>query len=117
MHIQITARHFKASEELRAHVTQRCNRLTQFYDGITDVRVILGIDQARQEQRLAEIAVLVYRQTLTAHDLGSTHEEAVDRCVDHLRKQVLKYKAKLRSKGRRQVPFREEEEGAELEVN
>ena len=117
MHIQITARQFKAGEDLREHITRRVNKLSQFYDGITDVHVVLSMDQPAHDHKYAEITAHVYRQTLSAHDEGSTHEEAVDRCVDHLRKQLLRYKAKLRSKGRRHAPSREYGEEAEIELN
>ena len=94
MQTRITARHFEAPPALRTYASQRLARLEKFYDGITDARVVLH----EQPAKAAEITLNVYRQQLAAQDAGATHEEAIDRCVERLRKQILRYKARLRSK-------------------
>lgn len=98
MNTQITARHFKASPTLRAYAEQRVTRLNQYYDGITDVHVILEILNPAMDERQAEIGINVYRQKLTSREVGVSHEEAIDRCVDNLKRQILRYKDKLRGK-------------------
>jgi putative sigma-54 modulation protein len=96
MHAQITARHFEASPVLREYASQRLTRLERVYDGITDARVVLSADHMPVTEKYAEITLSVYRQKLTARDAATTHEVAIDRCVERLRKQILRYKAKLR---------------------
>lgn len=95
MQTQITARHFTASTTLQEYVTERLSKLEKYYDGITHAHVILTNDAV---EKGAEITINVYRQRLTAQNTGTTHEEAIDRVVERLRKQLIRYKAKLRSK-------------------
>ncbi len=97
MQTRITARHFSLNDELREHVESRVSRLEHFYDGITDASAILSIDKGHPDKHEAEIVLSVYRQRLTAHDMASTHKEAIDKCTARLRRQLLKYKAKLRN--------------------
>jgi ribosomal subunit interface protein len=97
MQIQMTARQFDASPALRTRVNQRLQKLERFYDGILDANVVL----TRKPEKAAEISVNVYRQTLTARTTRDRHEDAIDECVEQLRRQLLRYKAKLRDTNRR----------------
>ncbi len=94
---EITFRHFEAVPELRDHVRKAIEKLNRFYDGITTAHVVLDIAHVEKKQKTVEISLGVYRQTLTASGMAETHEEAVNLCVAHLRRQVLRYKDKLRS--------------------
>lgn len=93
MQIQMTARHFDPSPALRTRVNDRMKKLERYYDGILDANVVL----TREPEKGAEISLNVYRQTLTAKTTRPTHEDAIDDCVERLRRQLLRYKAKLRS--------------------
>ncbi len=96
MDTQITARHFSASEKLKNFVNTRVGKLERFYDGITDARVILSKHNAAGGSKIAEITVNVRRNSLVAQEEAVTYEEAIDRCVRRLRRQILKYKGKRR---------------------
>lgn len=98
MQKQITARHFDASPTLREYASERLNKLERFYDGITHAHVVLFEDGSIQSNKTAEITVGVYRQRLAVTNVGTTHEEAIDQCIADLRRQLLKYKDKLRRK-------------------
>lgn len=98
MQTQITARHFDADDMLKEYATKKLSKLERYYDGINDVRIVLGEDGGAGRSKSAEVFVHVYQQTLSAAGDGATHEEAIDRCVDALRRQIKKYKAKLRAK-------------------
>lgn len=95
---QITTRHVDVSDRVQQYADDRTAKLEQFYDGIIDAHVILGEDNSPAENKTAEININVYQKQLSAEDSASTHEEAINLCVDHLRRQLEKYKAKLRSK-------------------
>ena len=92
---RITARQFDASEGLRAHIAKQVGALDRLYDGIHDTRVVLNEGANRKQ---AEVALRVYRQTLTASADGPTHQAAVDEAVRQMRRRVLRYKARLRRK-------------------
>ena len=95
--VQITARHFDASPALREYAENRIAKLERYYDGIVDAHIILSEDGSSGTSKEAEIMLNVYQQRLSASDAAATHEQAIDNCVERLRRQVLKYKAKLRS--------------------
>ncbi|MEX0599249.1 MAG: ribosome-associated translation inhibitor RaiA [Rhodothermales bacterium] len=97
MQIQITARHFDADTDLKEYAGQKLAKLERFYDGITEAQVVFGDDGTPGRTKSAEVIVHVYQQTLSATSNGSTHEDAVDQCVKALRRQIKKYKARLRS--------------------
>ena len=95
MQTQVTARHFHASQRLRQYANERLSKLERYYDGITDAHVILRSTNALE--KTAEITLNVYHKQLAAHDVAPSYEEAIDRCIEHLRKQIARYKGKLRS--------------------
>lgn len=97
MQSQITARHFDASPALRQYASDRLHKLERYYSGINGAHVILSEDGTPTSDKAVEISLSVYRQHLSAQDAGSSHEEAIDRCVERLRRQIMRYKAKLRS--------------------
>jgi putative sigma-54 modulation protein len=95
---QITTRHVNVSDQVRQYAEERTAKLEQFFDNIIDAHVILGEDNSPASNKTAEININVYQKQLSAEDSASTHQEAINLCVDHLRRQLEKYKAKLRSK-------------------
>ena len=92
---RITARQFDAPDGLRAHIAKQVGTLDRVYDGIHDAHVTLREEAGAKR---AELALRVYRQTLTSTADGSTHESAVDEAVRQMRRRVLRYKARLRKK-------------------
>lgn len=97
MPTRITARHTELSDGLRAHIERSVSKLDRYYDGIHDAHVVLDGHESTLPGKKAEVKVHVYRRTLTAQDAGSTYQDAVNGCVRQLRRQVLRYKGKLRS--------------------
>jgi putative sigma-54 modulation protein len=96
MQTRITARHVQVDDGLRANLEKSVTRLSRYYDGIVDARVVLHESERPHEGKSAEVVLNVYRQTLTAQGHASTHTEAVNNCVRQLRRQVLRYKDRLR---------------------
>ena len=41
MRMQVTARHFKANDELNTYVAEHVTKLQRYYDGITSAKVVL----------------------------------------------------------------------------
>ncbi len=97
MQTQITVRNFDASDDLRTYATERLSRLKRYYDGITDAHIVMSDDGAPANGKSTEIVLNVYRHTLSARDSAATHEDAIDQCVDRLKRQLIRYKAKLKS--------------------
>jgi len=95
--IQITARHVDVNDRVRRYAISRTQKLERYYDGIVSAHVILSKDNSPAENKTAEINIDVYQKRLSAADKGETYDAAINKCVDHLRRQLEKYKSQLRS--------------------
>jgi putative sigma-54 modulation protein len=93
MRLNITARRFKLSEDLKEFTQTEAYRLKKYYDGIIDVEVILGWEK---KTRTAEIKTSVFGTVLTAKEQAEDMKLAVRQAVDKLERQLIKYKDKLR---------------------
>lgn len=100
MQTQITARHVDLSDRVRKYAEERAQKLERFYDGIVSAHIILTETNSPEQEKKAEINIDVYQKRLSAEDAASTYEQAINLCVDHLRRQLEKYKAQLRSTDR-----------------
>lgn len=98
MQTRITARHCEAPDGLRAHIESQLGKLERVFDHIHGAHVILQDDPSPAADKRAEIALSVSRQTLRAAGTAPTHAEAVDGCVRQLRRQVSRYKQRVRNR-------------------
>jgi len=99
MNITIQSVRFTASEQLEQFIQQKVNKLDQFFDGIVSAEVILKLDKSDStENKVAEISLNIPGGELFAKKQNKTFEEAVDLSVDALRKQLIKWKEKVRAK-------------------
>jgi putative sigma-54 modulation protein len=93
MRINITARRFKLSDDLKLYTEKTVRRLKKYYEPIIDVDIILSWEK---KDRIAEINISVYGTTLTAHERSEDMRKSIDRAVDKLERQLKKYKDKMR---------------------
>lgn len=99
MNITIQSVRFTASEQLEQFIQQKINKLDQFFDGIVSAEVILKLDKSDStNNKVAEISLNVPGGDLFAKKQTKSFEEAVDLSVDALRKQLIKWKEKVRAK-------------------
>ncbi len=101
MHMNITIQsvRFTASEQLEQFIQQKMSKLDQFFDGIVSAEVILKLDKSDStENKVAEISLNIPGGDLFAKKQTKTFEESVDLSVDALRKQLIKWKEKVRTK-------------------
>ena len=98
MKVKITSIHFKTDQKLDDFIQEKVGKLMGFYDGIISSEVTLRTDNHdKQENKIAEIRLMVRGNDLFAKKQCKTFEEAIDSSVAALRKQVRKYKEKLKS--------------------
>ncbi|WP_245846073.1 ribosome hibernation-promoting factor, HPF/YfiA family [Longibacter salinarum] len=100
MNTQITVRHVDVTDHVKEYAEKRAEKLERFYDGIVSTHIILGEDNSPAQDKQVEINIDVYQKRLTAENSASTYEQAINSCVDQLRRQLEKYKSQLRSKKR-----------------
>ncbi len=98
MRITVTARHFKASEQLRSYAENEVKRLKKFFDGIVDAEVILTKERAN---RNASITLNVNNHSFVASESSENFYKSIDLAVDNLERQLKRFKDKLRAKSLR----------------
>jgi len=100
MEVKINSVHFNADEKLMEFVNKKVAKLDTFFDGIINSDVTLKVlkpEAARN--KVAELKVSIPSNGyLFAKKQADSFEEAIDLAVDAIRKQLGKYKEKLKSK-------------------
>jgi len=100
MEIVINSVHFNADKKLVDFANKKVNKLDTFFDGIISAEITLKVlkpETARN--KIAEIKLSIPANSyLFAKKQADTFEEATDLSVDAIRKQLGKYKDKLKSK-------------------
>lgn len=98
MQVTIQSIHFTADRKLTDFIRQKCTKMAQVFDSIVDVQVYLRVEKNPETgNKLVEIKTLVPQNTLVATERASTFEEATDAAVEQLRRQLQKYKERLRT--------------------
>jgi putative sigma-54 modulation protein len=97
MKINLESIHFDADVKLSEFVERKINKLETFYDKIISAEVTLKLESNGQVQdKIAEIKLLIPGATLISKETTKIFEESVDLATDSLRRQLLKYKEKIR---------------------
>ena len=95
MNIEITARHFDLTPELKEHVEKEVAGLTRYFENIISSEVILDVEKYRQT---AEIKVKVYKDVLTGKTDSNDMYASIENSIDKVKGQLKKYKDKLKDK-------------------
>lgn len=99
MKLQIQSINFDADAKLLAFIEEKCAKLSKFFDRIVDGQVFLKTekDREKRENKVVEIKLNVPGEVLIAAERGHYFEEATDLAVDNLKRQLVRYKEKLRT--------------------
>ncbi len=100
MEITINSLHFTADKKLVDFVNKKVNKLDTFFDGIINAEVTLKVVKPETaKNKVSEIKLSIPANGyLFAKKQADTFEEATDLAVDALRKQLSKFKDKLKTK-------------------
>ncbi len=97
MEVTISSIHFKADVKLEDFIREKTAKLAKYFDGVLGCDVVLKLNAAsNNENKIAEIRVMIPGNDLFAKKQAKTFEEAVDNAVDALRRQVKRHKEKLK---------------------
>lgn len=97
MEIKIQSIHFDATEQLKAFVEKKTEKLSKTYDDIQKAEVQLKVVKpATALNKEASLSVTVPGNKLFVEKTCDTFEEAIDLCVDTMRVQLTKFKEKMR---------------------
>lgn len=96
MKLTIQAIHFTASDRLKDFISNKVNKLDQFFDRIIEGEATLKVrDEYKEGNKYVEIVVHVPGQTLIASNHAQSFEAAVDVATTKLKTQIKRYKGKL----------------------
>ncbi|MCH5244638.1 MAG: ribosome-associated translation inhibitor RaiA [Lentimicrobiaceae bacterium] len=95
MEISVNAVKFKAADTLLDFIDKKVGKVQTLLPNAIKADVTLKVDKDRSEMnKIAEVRVAVSGDELFASKQCDSFEEAVDSCVDALKKQVEKLKTR-----------------------
>ncbi len=92
MEIKINAIHFEATERLNDFINKKVEKLAKYNEEVAKAEVILKVVKPETAMnKEASVKLLVPRnEDLFANKVADTFEEAIDNCVDALKRQLEK---------------------------
>jgi len=91
--IKIAGRHTEASPALRSYVVEKTEALERYFDRIVSVDVVLSVEKERQ---IADFhAHLTNRKVISAREESADMYASIDKAIDRLRRQLVKFKDHL----------------------
>ncbi len=97
MEIKIQSIHFDATDQLKAFINKKAEKLEKSYEDIQKVEVQLKVEKpATALNKTTSITVAVPGNTLFVEKTCDTFEEGVDQCLDAMKVQLTKTKEKQR---------------------
>lgn len=99
MNVKINAVHFKTDKKLQNFIKEKLMKLNTYYEGVIGAEVMLKLDNNEgRDNKIMEVRVIIKGNDLFAVKESKTFEEATDLVTEALKKQLLKYKEKIRRK-------------------
>ena len=99
MKVQTKAIHFTADQKLLFFIQKKLAKLEQFFDRIIGVEVVMKLENSgKVKDKIVEIYLKVPGETIIAKETHKTFEGAVDGSIPALKKQLVKYKDRIRIK-------------------
>ncbi|MEA1871644.1 MAG: ribosome-associated translation inhibitor RaiA [Candidatus Bipolaricaulota bacterium] len=93
MKVKIVERHMVPSGALRDYVVEKANGLERYFDRIISIDSTLSVEKERQ---IADFhAHLTNRKVIAAREESSDMYASIDKAIDRLKRQIVKYKDHL----------------------
>jgi len=105
MNYKIIARDVTVTDALEKRISQKIGKLDRFMPEKAEALVKLS---AVKHQNRIEVTIPLKKRTLRAEVLDNDMFSALDKIVDVLEKQLVKYKSRLRDRARKDQAFKEE---------
>ena len=97
MNIVINSVRFEASAQLKAFITKKLEKLDRYFDGVIKIEVFLKVDKPESAgNKQVEISLKVPNGDIFVEKKADTFEEAFDEAFDVLKRQLTKYKEKIK---------------------
>lgn len=100
MEVKINSVHFNADQKLLDFVNKKVGKLDTFFEGIINAEVTLKVEKPETtNNKVSELKISIPANGyLFAKKQADTFEEATDLAIDAVRKQLDKFKDKLKNK-------------------
>lgn len=100
MNIQVKTVHFTADQKLIDFVNKKVAKLDTYFEGIIGIEVIMKVDKPETaNNKIAEIKLSIPgTDYLFAEKQSDTFEESIDLAIEAIRRQLTKFKEKLKDK-------------------
>ena len=100
MEVKINSVHFTPDQKLVDFVNKKVSKLDTYFEGIINAEVILKVDKPEtNDNKISELKISIPSNGyLFAKKQADTFEEATDLAIDAVRKQLSKFKEKLKNK-------------------
>jgi len=95
MKIEITARHFDLTPQLKESIEKELAGLTRYFENIISAEAILDVEKHRQT---VEIKAKVYNATITGKANSNDMYVSIEQAATKVKSQLKKYKGKLKDK-------------------
>lgn len=97
MNVQIQSVKFDADRRLIEFVENKMAKLERFADRTTSAEVILKLDKDLDKgNKVATVTLHVPGEEMVAEHRARTFEEAVDEAIDALKRQIEKFKERVK---------------------
>ncbi len=98
MRVHTEAVQFKADQKLIEFIERKLNKMEQYFDRIIEANVTLKLENSGQvKDKVAEVRLTVPGEVLFAKETNKTFEASIDSATDALRRQLMKYKDKIKA--------------------
>lgn len=99
MKVQTQSVHFSADTKLIDFIDKKLSKLDQFFDRIISAHVTLKLENSGQvKDKIVEIRLNIPGTTLYVKEKNKTFEASVDGAVTSLKRQLQKFKERIRVK-------------------
>lgn len=93
----ITSRHFKAHDALLEYIKANIENLSKYNEEILRADVILSYEKAVNSIKTCELLIKLKDKTFTSKEDSDDFNKSVDKALDKIEIQILKYKDKNKS--------------------
>ncbi len=98
MQIHTQSVHFTADKKLIAFIEKKLEKLNIFYDRIIEATVVMKLENSGQvRDKIAEVRLKLPGNILIAKESSKSFEAAIDQAAVSLKRQLVKYKERLRA--------------------
>ena len=105
MNLHITGHHVQVTQSIRDYVSSKLVRVTNHFDHVIDVNVIISVEKLRQK---VEATVRVRGKDIFCESTEEDMYAAIDILIDKLDRAIIKHKEKGLSHRHDEVPLKPE---------